>query len=240
MSKVTPYKSQESKKDQVARMFDNISGKYDFLNHFFSLGIDIRWRKKAVKMLKPYNPKSILDIATGTGDFAFEALSLNPDKVTGVDISNGMLEKGREKVKARSLEDKVELIYGDSESLPFSDQSYDAIIVAFGVRNFETLEKGLAEMQRVLRPGGAAVILEFSKPKSFPIKQLYGLYFNYVMPLIGRLVSRDNSAYTYLPQSVQAFPEGKDFLDILKKVGFSSASQKPVTGGIASIYMAVK
>lgn len=240
MSKVTPYKSQESKKDQVARMFDNISGKYDFLNHFFSLGIDIRWRKKAVKMLKPYNPKSILDIATGTGDFAFEALSLKPDKVTGVDISNGMLEKGREKVKARSLEDKVELIYGDSESLPFSDQSYDAIIVAFGVRNFETLEKGLAEMQRVLRPGGAAVILEFSKPKSFPIKQLYGLYFNYVMPLIGRLVSRDNSAYTYLPQSVQAFPEGKDFLDILKKVGFSSASQKPVTGGIASIYMAVK
>lgn len=221
-------------------MFNNIAHKYDFLNHLFSMGIDIIWRKKAIRLLKPFQPKVILDLATGTGDFAFEAMSLKPDQIIGMDISEGMLEMGRVKVKKRGLEGKIDLKYGDSENLPLETDSVDAITIGFGVRNFETLEKGLGDMLRVLRPNGTAVILEFSKPKSFPIKQLYNFYFKNIMPGLGKLVSKDSSAYTYLPESVQAFPEGQDFLNILTKVGYREVKQYRLTGGIATIYMGRK
>lgn len=238
---VLPYKDKESsKKQQVADMFDNISHKYDFLNHFLSLGIDIRWRKKAIKLLKEIQPKQILDIATGTGDFAIEALKLNPDHVTGVDISEGMLNVGREKLKKRKLDDKITLTSGDSENLPFEDNKFDAIIVAFGVRNFENLEKGLSEMFRVLRPGGKVVVLEFSKPKRFPFKQLYNFYFKNILPTLGKTISKDNAAYTYLPESVKSFPDGKDFTSILDKLGFKETVCKPLTLGISSIYTGIK
>ena len=237
---VTPYKNQESKKEQVATMFNNIAGKYDFLNHFFSLGIDILWRKKAVKMLKPLQPKVLLDVATGTGDFAIECMSLNPDKVVGIDISSGMIGVGNTKLKNKGLDKVIGLQLGDSENLPFEDNSFDAETVAFGVRNFENLEKGLAEMFRVLRPGGKTMIIEFSKPKSFPIKQLYYLYFKFLMPFFGRLISKDKSAYTYLPESVMAFPERKDFTAILDKLGYTNTGYKALTGGIACIYWGSK
>src|SRR5882672_2386542 len=210
---VVPYKEDQSgKKEQVARMFDNISGNYDFLNHFLSLGIDTLWRRKAIRQLKSIQPRFILDVATGTGDFAIEALRLNPDKVIGVDISEGMLEVGRKKMAKRGLASKIELRSADSEKLPFEENKFDAIIVAFGVRNFEHLEKGLYEMLRVLKPGGKVVILEFSKPTVFPLRQLFHFYFRFILPKIGRWVSHDSSAYTYLPESVQAFPDGKEFL----------------------------
>ena len=223
---VVPYKDQNNdKKSQVATMFNNIAGKYDFLNHFLSAGIDIIWRKKAISLLAPEKPKLILDIATGTADFAIEALRLNPHKIVGVDISEGMLAVGREKLAKQGLSDKIELKYGDSESLPFQDNTFDAITVAFGVRNFENLEKGLADMYRVLKPGGTAVVLEFSKPRSFPMKQLYQFYFKNILPVVGKIVSKDNAAYTYLPESVHAFPDGQDFLHIYEKVGFRSKSK---------------
>lgn len=238
---VLPYKDKESsKKQQVADMFDNISPRYDFLNHFLSLGIDIRWRKKAIKLLKEIQPKTILDIATGTGDFAIESLSLNPDKVIGVDISEGMLNVGREKLKKRKLDSRISLESGDSENLPFEDNMFDAIIVAFGVRNFENLEKGLAEMYRVVRPGGKVVILEFSKPKRFPFKQLYNFYFKNILPTIGKTVSKDKAAYTYLPESVKSFPDGTVFTSILDKLGFKNTECKPLTLGISSIYTGIK
>ena len=238
---VVPYKeSSESKKQQVAEMFNNISGNYDFLNHFLSLGIDILWRKKAIKMLKQDNPKQILDIATGTGDFAIEALALDPDFVTGVDISDGMLEKGREKLKQRGLDDKIALFNGDSENLAFEDNKFDAIIVAFGVRNFENLERGLSDMKRVLRPGGKVVILEFSKPNSFPFKQLYNFYLKYILPIVGRLISKDQAAYTYLPESVGNFPDGDKFLNVLQEVGYTDTRCRPLTFGISSIYTGLK
>ncbi|WP_291786212.1 bifunctional demethylmenaquinone methyltransferase/2-methoxy-6-polyprenyl-1,4-benzoquinol methylase UbiE [Cecembia sp.] len=238
---VVPYKEkQEGKKEQVAEMFNNISKKYDFLNHLLSLGIDIIWRKKAVKLLKKDQPKLILDIATGTGDFAIEALALNPDKIIGVDISEGMLEEGRKKMKKRKLDHIIDLQLGDSEKLLFEDNKFDAVIVSFGVRNFENLEKGLADMYRVLKPGGKTVVVEFSKPKKFPMKQLYNFYFKYILPQIGKLISKDNSAYTYLPESVQVFPDGKDFLAILEKVGFKNTQCKPLTFGISSIYVGEK
>lgn len=233
---VTPYKSDESKKEQVATMFNNIAHKYDFLNHFFSMGIDILWRKKAIKMLKAEKPKVILDLATGTGDFAFEAMSLNPDRIIGMDISEGMLDMGREKVRKKNLEHKIDLKYGDSENLPLETASIDALTIGFGVRNFENLEAGLSDMLRVLRPNGVAVILEFSKPHGFPIKQLYNFYFKNIMPILGKMVSKDNVAYTYLPESVQAFPEGQDFLNILTKVGYREVKARRVSGGIATIY----
>ena len=238
---VVPYKDKQgSKKEQVASMFDSISGKYDFLNHFLSMGIDITWRKKAIKMLKKDQPKQILDIATGTGDFAIEALALNPDKVTGVDISEGMLSVGREKMKKKGLSDKIELFSGDSEQLQFEDNKFDAVIVSFGVRNFENLEKGLSDMHRVLKPGGKTVILEFSKPKTFPFKQLYSFYFKWILPKIGNTISKDQAAYTYLPESVREFPDGKNFLQILDKVGFKETKCKPLTLGISSIYVGTK
>jgi len=238
---VTPYKnSSNSKKDQVAEMFNNIAPKYDFLNQLLSLGIHKGWRKKAIMLLKPENPRSILDIATGTGDFAIEAMKLNPDKVVGVDISIGMLKLGIEKVAKLGLSKKIELKPGDSEKLPFSDKAFDAVTVGFGVRNFENLEKGIADIYRVLKTNGTLVILEFSKPKGFPIKQLYKFYSKFITPTIGKLFSKDSSAYSYLPESVNAFPDGEDFLNVLKKAGFVSTKAIQVTFGIATIYFAKK
>ncbi|MEX2593689.1 MAG: bifunctional demethylmenaquinone methyltransferase/2-methoxy-6-polyprenyl-1,4-benzoquinol methylase UbiE [Anditalea sp.] len=238
---VVPYKDRnEGKKEQVATMFNNISKNYDLLNHVLSLGIDIIWRKKAIKMLQKDQPKLILDIATGTGDFAIEALALKPDKVIGVDISEGMLQEGKKKMVKRKLDDLIELQLGDSEKLLFPENKFDAVIVSFGVRNFENLEKGLAEMYRVLKPGGKTVIVEFSKPEKFPMKQGYNFYFKYILPQIGKMVSKDNDAYTYLPESVQDFPFGSDFLSILEKVGFKNTKCKPLTFGISSIYMGEK
>lgn len=238
---VVPYKEKQSgKKEQVAEMFNSISKKYDFLNHFLSMGIDILWRKKAIGLLKADQPKVILDIATGTGDFAIEALKLNPDQVIGVDISEGMLEVGRQKIKRKKLDNKIELRLGDSEKLLFDDNKFDAVIVSFGVRNFENLEKGIADMFRVLKPGGKVVILEFSKPTKFPFKNIYNFYFKAILPKIGRLVSKDQAAYTYLPESVQAFPDGKNFLKVLEKTGFKNTRCKPLTFGISSIYIGEK
>ena len=191
-------------------------------------------------MLKKHQPKLILDIATGTGDFAIEALSLNPEKIIGVDISEGMLSVGREKLIKKNLTDKIELISGDSEFLPFEDNFFDAVIVSFGVRNFENLEKGLSDMLRVLKPGGKVVILEFSKPKSFPFKQIYQFYFQWILPKIGKLISKNHAAYTYLPDSVEAFPDGDDFLNILNKIGFQKNQCTPLTLGISSIYSGSK
>ncbi|MGE0560783.1 MAG: bifunctional demethylmenaquinone methyltransferase/2-methoxy-6-polyprenyl-1,4-benzoquinol methylase UbiE [Flavobacteriales bacterium] len=238
---VIPYKEQQGgKKEQVATMFNNISKKYDFLNHFLSLGIDILWRKKAIRLLKPHQPKVMLDIATGTGDFALEALALNPTKIIGIDISEGMLAVGKNKIKEKGVDAIIDLQLGDSENLPFENNYFDAYTVGFGVRNFENLEKGLSEMLRVLKPDGKAVILEFSKPKKFPIKQLYNFYFNNILPGIGKLVSKDNAAYTYLPESVNAFPEGKDFVQILEKIGYKEIKNISLMFGIASIYYATK
>ena len=221
-------------------MFDNISPRYDLLNHLLSLGIDILWRKKAIKLLQHQQTKLILDVATGTGDFAIEALALNPDKVIGVDISTGMLEFGRKKLRRLKLEEKIELQLGDSEKLQFQDNKFDAVIVAFGVRNFEHLEKGLADMFRVLKPGGNVVIIEFSQPRLFPFKQIFSFYFNTILPRIGKTISNDGSAYTYLPESVMAFPQGEEFLRILNNIGFINTQAVPLTFGISSIYRGSK
>ncbi len=240
-SEVKPYKNEaSSKKEQVAKMFNNIAPKYDFLNHVLSMGIDILWRKKAVKILKKINPTNVLDIACGTGDFSIEDLNSGAKRVVGLDISSGMVEVGIKKIKKTGLEGKVELIVGDSEDMPFEDESFDGITVGFGVRNFQNLEKGLAEMHRVLSKKGQVIILEFSKPKKFPIKQLYFFYFKYILPKIGRLISKDATAYTYLPDSVNAFPDGEKFTKILEKVGFTNTKIIPCSFGIASIYVGTK
>lgn len=235
---VKPYKSLEkSKKEQVELMFDNISGNYDLLNRVLSFGIDTVWRKKAIAYLKPLQPKQLVDIATGTGDFAFEAYKqLKPDKIIGVDLSEGMLSLGRKKITAKGLDTVMEFIKGDSEGLPLKDNNFDAATVAFGVRNFENLKKGLADIYRTLKPGGMLVVLEFSKPKQFPVMQLYGFYNKFILPGVGKMVSKDASAYTYLPESVAAFPEGKDFLNIMESVGFNNNFEKRLTFGICSIY----
>jgi len=238
---VVPYKDKDgSKREQVAEMFDNISPKYDLLNHLLSGGVDIYWRKRAIKLLKKRQPKVILDIASGTGDFAIEALSLNPEKVIGVDISEGMLAVGREKIKKLGKQDIITLQSGDSESLSFADNYFDAVIVSFGVRNFQNLLAGLTEMNRVMKSDGMCVVVEFSKPKSFPFKQFYNFYFKYILPLIGKTVSKDSSAYTYLPESVQAFPDGENFLEIYKKAGFKNTKCIPLTFGICTIYTGQK
>lgn len=238
---VLPYKEDRSgKKEQVARMFDNISPRYDFLNHLLSLGIDKAWRRKAIRLLAPLRPALMLDVATGTGDFALQALSLNPVKIIGVDISEGMLEMGRRKISRLGKSGLIELKSGDSENLHFEDNKFDAVTVAFGVRNFENLEKGLREIFRVLRPGGMLVVLEFSRPRKFPFRQIYNFYFRLILPKIGQLISKDKSAYTYLPESVEAFPDGEAFEAILKKVGFNDTACRPLTFGISSIYSARK
>lgn len=221
-------------------MFNNIAHKYDFLNRSLSMGIDIIWRKKAIAQLKELKPKTILDVATGTGDVALEAMSLKPEKIIGIDISVGMLELGKQKIAKRQLSDKIEMVVGDSENLPFEDNKFDAVTVAFGVRNFENLLKGLKEINRVLRPGGKLVVLEFSQPKAFPVKQLYWFYFNNILPLFGKMLSKDDSAYTYLPESVKAFPDGADFLNVMTKAGFQSNTSKTLTFGISSIYTGLK
>lgn len=238
---ITPYDSGDAKKAQVAQMFDNIAHRYDFLNHFFSLGIDKLWRRKAVRMLLSKGPKEILDVATGTADFAIEAARKAPElKVIGVDISAGMLDVGRTKVTHAGQDGRVELVLGDGESLPFDDGRFDAFTVAFGVRNFENLEAGLREMQRTLKSGGKGYILEFSKPRMFPMKQLFWLYFRYIMPTLGKWFSKDASAYTYLPESVKIFPEGEDLKRILLDCGFSACALHPLTGGIATLYVVDK
>ncbi len=239
---VKPYKDTDTdKKQQVADMFDNISGTYDFLNHFMSLGIDIIWRKKAIRALKATKPQYLLDVATGTGDFALEAIKiLQPQKIIGIDISQGMLDIANEKITKKKLGNQFEVLLGDSENLPFADKTFDAVTVAFGVRNFENLDKGLADIYRVLKPAGNAVILEFSKPKGFPIKQLYHFYFNHITPRIGRLFSKDYRAYSYLPESVARFPDGKQFTDALRRAGFREAVCRPQTFGICTIYIGTK
>ncbi|MFN6943682.1 MAG: bifunctional demethylmenaquinone methyltransferase/2-methoxy-6-polyprenyl-1,4-benzoquinol methylase UbiE [Cytophagaceae bacterium] len=238
---VTPYKdSAEGKKKQVATMFDNISHKYDFLNHFLSLGIDKRWRKKAISILAKEKPANILDAATGTGDFAIAALKTGAEQVVGVDISEGMLSIGRKKLIERGLQDKIRLEKGDSESLVYDNESFSAVTVAFGVRNFENLEKGLSELHRVLRKDGTLVILEFSQPTNIIIKCFYNLYFRFILPFMGKIISKDSSAYTYLPESVEKFPYGQDFLNILQETGFKGLKCIKLTFGVSSIYIGKK
>ena len=238
---VTPYESSDlNKKKQVEQMFDNISPKYDLLNRVLSMGIDIQWRKDVIKMVKASNPQTILDIATGTGDLAIMMAKNTNAKITGLDLSAGMLDVGRKKVKEAGLDSRIEMVQGDSENLPFQDNSFDCITVSFGVRNFENLEKGLAEINRVLKPGGTFVILEFSYPTAFPMKQLYTFYSKNILPAIGKMVSKDQSAYTYLPDSVRAFPHGEEMKNILKSVNFTQPIDKKLTFGIASIYKSVK
>ncbi|HVA98888.1 MAG TPA: bifunctional demethylmenaquinone methyltransferase/2-methoxy-6-polyprenyl-1,4-benzoquinol methylase UbiE [Bacteroidia bacterium] len=238
---VTPYKNSESgKKEQVAQMFNAIAPRYDFLNNLLSLGIHVLWRRKAIRLLKNNSPKKILDIATGTADFAIEAMKLHPEKVIGIDISESMLKIGKEKILKKKLSSIIELQTGDSENLTFADNSFDAITVGFGVRNFENLEKGLGEIHRVLANDGMLVILEFSKPTSFPVKQLYEFYFLKICPLLGKYFSKDKAAYNYLPESVNAFPAGNDFLKIMQKTGFKNTLCYPLSKGIASIYVGKK
>jgi demethylmenaquinone methyltransferase/2-methoxy-6-polyprenyl-1,4-benzoquinol methylase len=228
-----------SKKLQVAKMFDNIAKSYDFLNHFLSFGMDFYWRKKAVSKLTN-NPKKILDVATGTADFAIAATKMKEVQIIGIDISEKMLEIGENKIKQKGLEKQIKLQLADSENLPFESGSFDGITAGFGVRNFENLQLGLSEMCRVLKEDGIAVILEPSKPKAFPVKQIYSAYFHYILPFFGRLISKDNRAYNYLPESVDTFPENEKFIDILKAVGFTKAQHLPLTLGIVSLYIAIK
>lgn len=238
---VKPYKEAEgTKKEQVTNMFDNIAPTYDKLNRIMTVGIDITWRRKAVKMLASYQPKIMADIATGTGDFAIESLRLNPTKVIGIDISPGMLEVGKQKMKAKGVDNIIEMRLGDSEHLVLADNSVDAITIGFGVRNFEDLKKGMGEVLRVLRPGGAVVVLEPSFPTKFPMKQLFSLHFKVLTPMVGQFISGDNSAYKYLPESVGAFPNGQDFLDICTEVGFKKGVYRPLTFGMCSLYLLEK
>lgn len=238
---VKPYSDKTgSKKEQVAEMFDNISAKYDFLNHTLSLGIDRGWRRKLLRLASQTKPKTILDVATGTGDLAIALADLKPDRIIGVDISEGMLSYGHKKVEKKGLKGLITLQKGDSESLDFADNTFDAVTVAFGVRNFEHLEAGLAEMLRVTKPGGKIYILEFSQPEGFPFAQLYKFYFKNILPLIGRWVSKDSRAYSYLPDSVEAFPYGEAFADILKRIGYKNIKLHPLTFGVATIYEAEK
>ena len=240
--KVVPYQESElTKKQQVAEMFNKIAFRYDFMNRFLSAGIDKGWRKKALRLLVKENPKVILDVATGTGDVAIMAYELlKPNKITGIDISGKMLEIGREKVLKLGLEPYIDLQSGDSEAINFPDDTFDAVTVAFGVRNFEHLEQGLAEIKRVLKPSGKLVILEFSKPKIAGIAQLYNLYMEMVAPQVALMVSKNKQAYQYLNNSVQQFPEGKEFVDILNNVGFRNTSCKKLSLGICSIYCGIK
>jgi len=238
---VTPYNNKSTgKKEQVEEMFDNISGKYDFLNRSLSFGIDVWWRKRMMKELRQVHPAKILDVATGTADVALEAVSLKPESIIGIDISEGMLSIGRIKIEKRGLSQKISLQKADSENLPFENDSFDAVTVAFGVRNFENLEKGLSEINRVLKPGGKLVILEFSRPSLPVIKQVYDFYFRTICPWWGKIISSDFSAYKYLYDSVRAFPEGKDFTNIAASAGMKEMKAKRVTLGIVSLYTGVK
>lgn len=241
MSVITPYRnSAKGKKEQVAEMFDNIAPKYDFLNHFLSFGIDKLWRRNAIRLLMQYAPERILDVATGTGDFAIESLKTGAMQIVGVDISEEMIAVGRTKIETMGVGHRITLQKGDSEELIFPDNSFDAVTVAFGVRNFEDLPKGIKELFRVLKPGGIVCVLEFSKPKYFPVKQFYSFYSFYILPFFGRLFSKDKSAYRYLPESVDKFPDGADFMDVMKKCGFMQTIQYRQTFGVATIYTGTK
>jgi demethylmenaquinone methyltransferase/2-methoxy-6-polyprenyl-1,4-benzoquinol methylase len=238
---VKPYHQDQEKKQQVATMFDNIANNYDLLNRVLSLGIDQSWRKKAINQLKDIQPKYILDVATGTGDVALMTMDLlHPDTIIGVDISKQMLEIGKNKIEQKHLSNQIHLELGDSENLRFEDNSFDAVTVAFGVRNFENLDKGLKEIYRVLKPNGRLVVLEFSKPSIFPFKQIYNFYFKYILPTIGRLTSKDNRAYSYLYESVQAFPDNEAFIKKLANQGFINNQKQSLTLGICSIYQGNK
>ncbi|MGB5435067.1 MAG: bifunctional demethylmenaquinone methyltransferase/2-methoxy-6-polyprenyl-1,4-benzoquinol methylase UbiE [Maribacter sp.] len=240
-NKVTPYKDSDlGKKEQVTQMFDKISGNYDGLNRVISFGIDITWRKRVVAILKKKQPKIILDIATGTGDLAINLVQTGAQKIIGLDLSPGMLEVGKKKVLDKELAQTIDMIEGDSENLPFENNTFDAVTVAFGVRNFETLEKGLAEIHRVLKPKGTFVVLETAVPSKTPFKQGYAFYTKYMLPRIGRLFSKDDSAYAYLSESASVFPHGQEFNNILRKIGFIDVMNKPQTFGVASIYIATK
>ena len=239
--KVTPYKDSDlGKKEQVTKMFDTISKNYDGLNRVISFGIDIKWRKKVVEILKKEQPDSILDIATGTGDLAIALVNTGAKKIVGLDISPGMLAVGKDKVKHKNLDNNIEMVVGDSENLVFEDNSFDAVTVSFGVRNFETLETGMAEILRVLKPNGSLVILETSVPTKTPYKQGYKFYTKNILPLIGKMFSKDNSAYGYLSESASVFPHGENFNNILREIGFIDVTNKPQTFGVASIYIAKK
>jgi len=239
--KVKPYKDSElGKKEQVAKMFDTISNEYDSLNRVISFGIDVKWRKKVVNLVAQENPQSVLDIATGTGDLAINLVETKASKIIGLDISEGMLEVGRKKIDKLQFNKKIEMVYGDSENIPYKSNSFDAVTVAFGVRNFENLEIGLSEIYRVLKPSGIFVVLETSVPTKTPYKQGYNLYTNYIMPAIGKIFSKDKSAYKYLSDSAAAFPYGKAFNNILEKTGFIDIENKPQTFGVASIYVSKK
>lgn len=238
-TEVKPYNQEGSKREQVEQMFDSISHRYDFLNHFLSLGVDHIWRRKAINRLKSLKPKRILDVATGTGDLAIAALRLSPDEVVGVDLSENMLAVGRKKLDKKGIQN-ISMHQGDSEHLPFEDNSFDAITVGFGVRNYENLEKGLKEMRRVLRPGGKLVVLEFSKPSVFPVKQLFNFYSKYILPIWGKMFSGSSEAYVYLPESVKHFPEGKEFTDILSGCEYNNTAFKRLSFGICSIYEGTK
>lgn len=239
--KINPYKdSTLGKKEQVAKMFDTISKNYDGLNRVISLGIDVKWRKKVVKIVGKDNPKQILDIATGTGDLALMMAKLNPERIVGLDISSGMLAVGKEKIAKANLSKKIEMMVGDSEEMPFEDATFDAITVSFGVRNFANLDKGIQEIARVLKPTGVLVILETSNPTKFPFLQGYQFYTSFILPIIGKLFSRDKVAYSYLSESANSFPFGETFNNILQKNGFTNTEHKPVTFGVATIYTASK
>ncbi|WP_372937869.1 bifunctional demethylmenaquinone methyltransferase/2-methoxy-6-polyprenyl-1,4-benzoquinol methylase UbiE [Seonamhaeicola sp.] len=241
MSKIKPYKNSNlGKKEQVTKMFDNISGDYDGLNRVISFGIDIKWRKKVVKLVKATNPESILDIATGTGDLAINLAETNASKIVGLDISSGMLEIGKEKVTKKGLANKIEMVLGDSENMPFEDNTFDAITVAFGVRNFENLENGLREILRVLKPKGTFVILETSVPTKTPYKQGYNFYSKNILPLIGKIFSKDRNAYKYLSESASVFPYGEALNNILRNIGFINVEDFPQTFGVATIYKSSK
>ena len=238
---VKPYKdSTGSKKQQVEQMFDNISHRYDFLNHFLSLSLDKWWRRKAIKELSDYQVMDLLDVATGTGDMVAAALRLSPRHIIGIDLSEGMLEIARRKKNLQKEGILIEFVKGDSEALPFAVNSFDAVTVAFGVRNFEDPQRGLSEIFRVLRPGKRLVVLEFSKPDRFPMKQLYNFYFKYILPLFGKVISKDNEAYSYLPESVLNFPEKEEFLSLMEAAGFRNSRYKRLTSGIVSIYVGEK
>ena len=239
--KVTPYKNSDlGKKEQVTKMFDTISKNYDGLNRIISFGIDIKWRKKVVEILKKEQPNSILDIATGTGDLAIALTKTGARKIVGLDISPGMLEVGKEKVTNKNLDSTIEMVVGDSENLVFENNTFDAVTVSFGVRNFETLETGMAEILRVLKPNGTLVVLETSVPTKTPYKQGYSFYTKNILPLIGKIFSKDDSAYGYLSESASVFPHGENFNNILREIGFIDVTNKPQTFGVASIYVAKK
>ncbi|SHI50139.1 bifunctional demethylmenaquinone methyltransferase/2-methoxy-6-polyprenyl-1,4-benzoquinol methylase UbiE [Flavobacterium terrae] len=236
-----PYKDSDlGKKEQVAKMFDNISNNYDNLNRVISFGVDVKWRKKILKLVASKNPETVLDIATGTGDLAILLAETNATKIIGLDISAGMLEVGKQKIAQKNLSNKIEMALGDSEKIPFNDNSFDAITVAFGIRNFENLELGLSEILRVLKPNGIFVILETSVPEKFPFKQGYAIYTKNILPLIGKMFSKDKVAYKYLSDSASIFPYGKSLNNILQKIGFIDVKHMPQTFGVATIYTATK